>query len=183
MRAVIDTSSLLALVRYYLTFDKKDSLKMFIKRKIDTGEIIVVDKVFDESKYISKGIISRELEFLKNKIAKTTEIFPNTKFFNQLENQLCYGVKKKLLSPTQFESEKQNFLDSADAKEILFCIKDNDSLNIDAPILVTEETRSENDSKLFKKLPEICSILEIQCCNLPTFLKNHLEVRLSEHLV
>lgn len=34
MKVVIDTSSLIALVRYYLPFDKDDTLKIFFKKKL-----------------------------------------------------------------------------------------------------------------------------------------------------
>jgi len=47
MKAVIDTNSLLSLVRYYLPFDKKGVLFQFIKSKIETGDIIIIDKVLD----------------------------------------------------------------------------------------------------------------------------------------
>jgi hypothetical protein len=40
MKVVIDTSSLIALVRYYLPFDKDDTLKIFFKKKVETKEII-----------------------------------------------------------------------------------------------------------------------------------------------
>lgn len=182
MRIVIDTSSLLALVRYYLPFDKDDSLKKFIIGRIDAGEIIILDKVFEESKFIAKGIIIKELNPPKNKIVKTSDILPAPKFFNQLEHQFCYGVQKNRLNSAEFEIEKNKFLDSADAKQILYCIKDKNSLDIDRPILVTEETKTENDSKLFKKLPEICTILEIEHCNLTTLLNDHLKINLSKYL-
>lgn len=182
MRIVIDTSSLLALVRYYLPFDKGDSLKKFILGRIDAGEIIILDKVFEESKFISKGIIIKELNPPKNKVVKTVDILPTAKFFNQLENQFCYGVQKNRLNSAEFETEKNKFLDSADAKQILYCIKDKSSLDIDKPILVTEETKTENDSKLFKKLPEICTMLEIEHCNLTTLFKDHFKINLSKHL-
>lgn len=180
MRVVIDTSSLMALVRYYLPFEKGNSLKDLFQQKIETGEIIVLDKVFEESTYISKGIITKELKFLKNKLVKTSDILPYPKFFNQLENQLCYGVLKNRLNSIEFENERNKFLETADAKQILYCLKDNNSLEFDKPILVTEETKVENDKKLFKKIPEICSILNIESCNLPALLKNHLNIKLSE---
>ena len=182
MRVVIDTSSLLALVRYYLPFDKDDSLKNFINHRIETGGIIIIDKVFEESRFVSKGIILKDLNPPKNKAVKTNEILPTEKFFNQVENQFCYGIQKNRLNSAQFEIEKNKFLDSADAKQILYCIKDKNSLDLDKSILVTEETKSENDNKTFKKLPEICSMLEIEYCNLPTLLKDHFKINLSEYL-
>jgi len=183
MRAVIDSNSLLALVRYYLPFDKDNTLKKFIKEKIDSHELIILDKIYEESKYIAKGLVLKELEFLKDKTThiKTNEILPDNKFFNQLENQFCYGVQKNRLNTIEFETEKNKFLESADAKLILYCIKDNNSLILDKPILVTEETKSENDNKLFKKIPEICTILEIEQCNLPSLFRDHFKINIGKH--
>lgn len=66
MKVAIDTSSLLALVRYYLPFEKDDSLKDFFRGKIDKKEIIILDKVALESKRTAKGIVVEQLEFLDN---------------------------------------------------------------------------------------------------------------------
>ncbi|OFX58809.1 MAG: hypothetical protein A2046_05550 [Bacteroidetes bacterium GWA2_30_7] len=182
MRAVIDTSSLLALVRYYLPFDNNKSLRKYIKKLIDTGEIIILDKVYEESKYTSKGIILTELNFLKDKQFKTNDILPNPKFFNQLENQFCYGSQRNRLDASEFELAKKKYLNSADAKLLLYCMRDKDSLELDLPILVTEETKAENDNKLFKKLPEICSILEIGHCSLPLLFRDYLKISISKYL-
>ena len=184
MRAVIDTTSLVSFVRYYLPFDKADKLKKLLEKKFNSGEVIVLDKVYDESKFVAKGIVTKELKFLAKspKIVKTDLILPEHKFFNRLENELCYGAQKNRLTTTQFEKMKEEFLETADAKLILFCEKDKNSLELDKPILVTEETRSENDNKLFKKLPEICTILNIEHCNLPTLLRDHFQINLSEYL-
>ena len=175
MRAVIDTTSLVSFVRYYLPFDKADKLKKLLEKKFNSGELIVLDKVFEESGRVAKGIVTKELNFLadKKKLVKTDLILPEQKFFNILENQLCYGAQKNKLSSTEFEVKKKEFLETADAKLILFCVKDKHSLELDKPILVTEETKSENDNKLVKKLPAICAILNIEHCNLPTLLKDH----------
>jgi len=54
MRVVIDTSSLLSLVRYYLPFDKNGVLFGLIKSKFASGEIIMLDAVYEESKFIGQ---------------------------------------------------------------------------------------------------------------------------------
>tara|TARA_B100000614_G_scaffold237985_1_gene236558 strand:- start:461 stop:661 length:201 start_codon:yes stop_codon:yes gene_type:complete len=66
MKAVIDTNSLLSLVRYYLPFDKKGVLFQFFKNKVEVGEIIIIDKVLEECKYISKGIVLIKIDYLDN---------------------------------------------------------------------------------------------------------------------
>jgi len=82
MKVVIDTSSLLALVRYYLPFDDNSTLFNLIKSKIANKEIIVIDKVVEESKFVTKGIILEKLEYLKERKIRitTTEILPTKKF-------------------------------------------------------------------------------------------------------
>ena len=63
MKVVIDTNSLLSLVRYYLPFDKKRVLFNFIKAKIEKCEILIIDKVLEQSRFISKKIIAQKLDF------------------------------------------------------------------------------------------------------------------------
>ena len=184
MRAVIDTTSLVSFVRYYLPFDKADKLKKLLEKKFNSGEVIVLDKVYEESRFVAKGIVNKELKFLAKSpmIVKTNILLPQQKFFNRLENELCYGAQRNKLTTTEYQIEQTKFLESADAKLILFCEKDKDGLELDKPILVTEETKSENDNKLFKKLPEICTILNIEHCNLPTLLRDHFQINMGEYL-
>jgi hypothetical protein len=182
MNVIIDTSSLLALVRYYLPFDTNNSLKEFIKEKFVSGELLIIDRVFEEASYISKGIILTELDFLndKKKHIKTTDILPNSTFFNLLENQFCNKDVKKLqdITEVEFEFEKERYLKMADAKMILFAL----SIKKENPILVTEETKNANDNKLFKKLPDNCHTINIECCNLPKLFKDHFGINISDYL-
>ena len=184
MRAVIDTTSLVSFVRYYLPFDKSGKLKALLEQKFNSGELVVLDKVHDESKYVAKGIVNKELKFLEKStmIVKTDLLLPEPKFFKRLENELCYGAQRNKLTDPEYEINQKKFLESADAKLILFCEQDRNALELDKPILVTEETKSDNDNKLFKKLPEICTILKIEHCNLPTLLKDHFKIDISEYL-
>ena len=169
MNVVIDTSSLLSLVRYYLPFDKNSKLYDFFKSKTLSKEILILDKVYDECSYTAKGIVVKTLTYLsdkKNQI-KTTDVLPNQKFFNQLENQFINGSIKNKLSPVEFENRKNQFLESADTKLLLYCL-----YNIEKEmIIVSEETEAVNDNKSFKKLPAICKILELEIITLPKFLE------------
>lgn len=171
MIIVIDTSSLLSLIRYYLPFDKQNILFEFIKTKIETGKIIVLDKVFEECKYTSKGIVVESLDYLKSKKnqVKTTELLPTTKFFNQLENQFINGSVKNRLSNVEFENRKDAFLESADVKLLLYGLSQRNSS--EKLIIVSEETAVSNDNKSFKKLPAICHILNLEIITLPKLLE------------
>lgn len=184
MKVVIDTSSLMALVRYYLPFDNDNSLKDFFKKKVENKEIIVLDKVVIESKRTAKGFIVKNLEFLekrKNQV-KTELLLPDASFLRDLENRLCYVARKNTLNAVEFDNRKQNYLESADAKLLLFCIENKDPLNLEKTLIVTEETKTDNDLKVFKKLPEMCELLSIEHCNLPFLLENYYNLKLSKYL-
>lgn len=183
MKVVIDTNSILSLVRYYLPFDKKGLLFQFIKSKIENGDILIIDKVLEECTYNSKGIVLEKLPYLTDKtFLKTAKVpyktdsllVPNTKqFFHQLNNVFVNNIVKKSqgLSDVEFENRKSAFIESADMKQVIL------SLNLKAKgeqvILVTEETESSNDNKLFKKIPAICKELEIETFTLPELIAKY----------
>lgn len=179
MRVVVDTSSLLSLIRYYFPFDKNRILYNLIESKVKSGEIIILDKVYEECKYTSKGLVLKALNYLNNKKirVKTEELLPTTKFFNQLENQFINGAIKNKLTEVEFENRKSAYLESADAKLLLYCLKNKDLFDSDLSV-VTEETESSNDNKSFKKLPSICKILNINVLTLPDLINSYEEINL-----
>ena len=183
MKVVIDTNSLLSLVRYYLPFDKNGVLFNFFKTKIEKGELIIIDKVFQECTYNSKGIVIATLDYLNDKkFLKSSKVPYKTdsllapspaKFLRQVENQFVNTVvrRQKKLSDTEFENQKNSFLNDADMKQIILClnlIKDGERV-----VLVTEETESSNDNKLFKKIPAICKELQIETMTLPELIAKY----------
>lgn len=183
MKVVIDTNSLLSLVRYYLPFDKRGVLFKFIKKKIEIGEIIIIDKVLQECTYISKGLVLTSLVYLNDKtFLKTAKVPFKTdsllapspaKFLRQVENQFVNTVvrKQRRLSDTEFDNQKNSFLNDADMKQIILCL--NLLKNGDEVVMVTEETESNNDNKLFKKIPAICKELNIETLTLPKLLTKY----------
>jgi hypothetical protein len=172
VKVVIDTSSLISLVRYYLPFDKNNVLFEFIKAKVLSGEIIVMDKVYDECKYTSQGIVIQKLNYLNDKKLhyKTGDLLPFKKFYNMVENQFINGSVKNILTPVEFENRKNVFLDSADVKILLYGLKFKDTL-LDRPLIISEETETSNDNKSFKKLPAICRIVGLEVKTLPGLLE------------
>ena len=86
----------------------------------------------------------------------------NNTFVNQIVK------KSKKITEEEFESEKTRFIENADMKQVIL------SLNLknqgEQVILVTEETESGNDNKLFKKIPAICKVLEIETMTLPELI-------------
>jgi Domain of unknown function (DUF4411) len=177
MKVVIDTSSLLSLVRYYLPFDKQKVLFEIIKSKIAIGEILVIDKIIEECKLISKGIVLESFSFLTDKEFNKTHKLPlNTEFilppapaklYRMVDNNFVVPSQKdRLKTESQYDSLKNDFMNSADMKMILTSLnlkKENLSEEI---YLVTEETEQINDNKLFKKIPAICTQLDIQTINI-----------------
>lgn len=176
MKVVIDTSSLLSLVRYYLPFDKKTVLYEVIKSKIANGEILVIDKIIEECEYTSKGIVLTTLTFLTDKVFNKVHKYPiNTefilppapaKFYRQVDNQFVNGVQKNRLTETQYDSVKNDFMNSADMKLILTSLTLKRDFPTEEVFLVTEETEVSNDNKVFKKIPAICSQLGITTINI-----------------
>jgi hypothetical protein len=183
MKVVIDTNSLLSLVRYYLPFDKKAVLFQFIKSKIANGDIIIIDKVLEECTYNSKGLVLEKLPYLTDKtFLKSAKVPYKTdsllapspaKFLRQLDNQFVNSIVKrqKKLTETEFENQKNAFLNDADIKQIILCL--NLIKNGEQVVLVTEETESSNDNKLFKKIPAICKELEIETMTLPELIAKY----------
>lgn len=178
MKIIIDTCSLLSLVRYYLPFDNNGTLYDYLKSKLECGELIIIDKVLDECKYVSKGIVLTKLpilkdtEFLKliNQPVKTVELLPPEpkRFYHLLNNDFAYQTMKKKLNDAEFEIKKQEALRDADFRQILLAltlIKSGDDV-----VLVTEESEGNNDSKLFKKIPLLCKSLDLNTMTLPEYL-------------
>ena len=180
MKIVIDTNSLLSLVRYYLPFDNENHLIDFFQSKIASGNIVIIDKVYQQCQYQAKGLILEKLDFLTEKDFlkeskqpfKTSDLLiPNPKkFFHLLDNNFVNSIVKKQqkITDAEFEVEKELFLEDADMKLVItslnFIQKGEDVL------LITEETSSSNDNKLFNKIPLICSELKIVTKTLPELI-------------
>lgn len=182
MHYIFDTSSLLALTRYFIPFDNNEKLKLLFKQLINK-DIIIIDKVIEESRFVSNGAILKSLNYLndKNHSTSTSNIIPTKEFITKLEtDDFCYPVQRKKLNSPQFEQHKRIFLNSADSWLILYCIEHNKQLYQN--IIVTEETKTNNDKKLFKKIPSICQSLNIQTCSLTDYFKDHLKIQLSNYL-
>ncbi len=187
MKAVIDSSSLLAMVRYYFPFDEKAELLLYVKDRIEDGSLIVIDKVLDECRYIAGGVVLRALPFLQDRGFLNKAKAPHAtsgliapapaKFLRQVESQFVISDLRRKLSDAEFEVEKARFLEGADIKQIILCL----SLLADGKqvVLVSEETEGANDNKLFKKIPAMCRELNIETSSLPLFFRNIWKIGLS----
>ena len=119
MKVIIDTSSLLSLVRYYLPFDKKTKLFDFIKTEFENGNLILIDAVYQECEYTSNGIVLKSLDyFLEKKFKKDNKlpiktkdlIPPSTKKFYNLLNDNFRTPLSRRLNEAEFEERKKSFL-------------------------------------------------------------------------
>lgn len=183
MKVAIDTNSLLSLVRYYLPFDENDILLRYFNNKIAIGEILIIDQILEECKYVSQGVIVETLKYLtdkdflkKHKIPVNTEFLlaPSpAKFMRQLDNQFVNRVMKNRLNDTEYEVRKTGYIKSADMKLIIYCLNLIQQYPNEEVILVSEETATNNDNKLFKKIPSICRELNIITLTLPQMLRRN----------
>ncbi|WP_289041978.1 DUF4411 family protein [uncultured Zobellia sp.] len=178
MKVIIDTSSLLSLVRYYLPFDQNTKLFDFIKSEIENGNLILIDAVYQECEYTTQGLVLKSLDYLEDKNfkkdfkipLKTKDLLPPStkKFYNLLNDNFRTPLSRRL-NDAEFEERKKEFLETADARMIILAlIKKSEKQEI---AIVTEESETGNDNKAFKKIPAICKMLDIKVMTLPDLLK------------
>ena len=180
MKVIIDTSSLLALARYYLPFDTKSLLFDYIKSKFENGDLIIIDAVYRECQFNSKGLVLKNLNYLNDKDfqkssklpLKTKDLIPPStrKFYNLLDNNFRTPISRRL-NDAEFEERKREFLETADARMIILAL--NKQHNDEDIIIVTEESETANDHKDFKKIPSICKILNLKVMTLPELIENY----------
>lgn len=177
MAIVIDSCSLVSVARYYLPLDKEGIIVPFLKSVLNSGEVILLDAVVQEVRFTAKGIAIKAMPFLDDKkyIKKTEDLIPPApkRFDNLLDNNFCIGALKKELTNEQYISQKKDYLQSGDGKIIVFSqvYKKEQALLFNDFFVLTEESRTTNDGKLFKKLPLICDELDIKTLTLPDYLK------------
>ncbi len=169
MKFVVDTCSLISLVRYYLPFDNDRLLYDYVKNKVDSGELLILDKVVEECKYSAKGIVLDTLKYIEAKASciSTESLYPTKGLYNLLENNFINKVQREKISDPEFEIMKNDFLNSGDGKMIMYFMNNRQG-NV---VIVTEESESPNDNKTFKKLPSICKIIDCEVINLPSWIQ------------
>lgn len=180
MVVVVDTCSLSRLVQYYLPFDKGNQLITLISTLIKNREMIVTEAVFDECKYIKKGIILEKLPFLKEKDFKALQIksdqlIPDKTFTNYVNNNFVNrSMFNKLDAPKQ-AAQKEAYIKGGDYSLLLSAYKsvknlENNIFNEEVYIL-TEESATENDNKFFYKIPKCCGAFGAKHIDLARYLE------------
>ena len=111
--------------------------------------------------------------FVKAVEVNTEFILPPTpaKFYRQVDNQFVNGAQKNRLSETQYDSVKNDFMNSADMKLILTSLNLKKDFPTEDVFLVKKETEVSNDNKVFKKIPAICSQLGVETINVQQLIE------------
>ena len=164
---VVDTNSILDFNKFYV-FDKfnenevHSKLTGFLLSKIKSGEIIIIDKVYDE---IYTNMYTEKLKkAIEPFVFDTLFLFPTVEELienNQKEDILRRYTKEEIENILRKYREKH-----ADLYLIAYCkYLKQEHIGIN-PILITEETFSD-DEKLIEKIPTICRKEKIKFLKVP----------------
>ncbi len=172
MKAIIDTCSLVAFVRYYLPFDKDGKLRDFLERQILERNLVVIDKVAVECERQSHGLVTSALPFIKHAKYKTStsSLIAPARFHSLIDNNFVIGSEKNRLNEAEYQLVREEYLQSADCSMILYAYSNKCTEDV---TIITEETGYNNDGKVFKKIPENCKVINVKTMKLPEFLKDN----------
>lgn len=170
MIGIIDTSSLVAIARYYLPIKDEAKLLRFIESKFRSGELILLNTIHLEASRTQKGIALTLMEFLNDTELRIndSDLTPPApkRFSNQMDNNFCVPLQRKKLNSETYSLHKAQYMMTGDAKMLLYALNYRE---LD-PVIITEETKLSNDGKLFKKLPAICEILDLKHMSISRWL-------------
>lgn len=137
-----------------------------------------------KQKKVSKGIVLEKMPFLddKNILINTTELLPvlPKKFDNMVDNNFCVRALRNELNEEEYIQQKSEFMRSGDAKILIYSwiMKHEQLLLWEDYSVMTEETRTQNDGKLFKKIPLICDYIGTKTINVVDYLsKNGFKIK------
>ena len=176
MAIVIDTCSLVMIAKNYLPLDKDGQLHSFLEGAFASKELMLLDVILEESRRISKGIAVEKMPFLRDKklVSKTEDLLPPApeKFSNMVDNNFCVRLMKQQLTEEQYIGQKEEYLKTGDAKIIIYVLKvlHSDAIHLEEIQVMTEETRQQNDGKLFKKLPLLCEQIGVETITVSEYL-------------
>lgn len=148
----------------------------------------MTEAVFEECKYLKKGIILEKLSFLKEKDFKSLQVrygdlIPDNKFTQIVNNNFIDRVRTQKLSEAELQAQKYNYSKGGDYS-LLLCAYysaknlENNLFNEKAYIL-TEESAVDNDNKCFYKLPKCAEFIGVQHIDLASYLESVTEGKLE----
>jgi hypothetical protein len=128
MIGVIDTSSLVAIARYYLSIKDEIELLQFLESKFRSGKLVMLSTIYDEASKVQQGISLELMKFLKEKEFQVDDsmLLPPApqRFNNQVDNNFCIPpLKKRLIekvSENAYIQQKEKFMQSGDIRMILY---------------------------------------------------------------
>ena len=165
---IIDTSSLLNLVRYYHPFDSDKKLYNKTEEMFVTEYFLLIENVLKEAERVAGGRILKTYSFLRKEAGKIKRIKSDTAISRELHERIDKGWVIKTNKPENQEGYKEvktrEIEERADFQLVFAAINRRATV-------VTEESKSINDNKVFKKIPLICEHEEIPCITLPDLLK------------
>ncbi|MSL96806.1 DUF4411 family protein [Escherichia coli] len=176
MAIVVDTCSLVMIAKNYLPLDKDGQLYSFLEEAFSRKDLMLLDVILDESKRTSKGIAVEKMPFLKDQklVIPTKDLFPSApeRFSNMIDNNFCLRLKKQELTEEEYIEQKEEYLKTGDAKIIIYAlnVRHSDAIHLEEMQVMTEETRQQNDGKLFKKLPLLCEQIGIGTLTVSEYL-------------
>lgn len=170
---LFDTCSLIALVRYYLPFDSDDKLKNFIYKGFESKEFIMLKQIKYECEQVSSGLVFNELPQLKNVKSINFNKIVTDKIHRLIDNNFIISQAQiNRLESGEYEIQKQQFIESADFN-LIHCAMENNCT------IITEETPTNNDNKLFKKISAICETQGIKCASISKLLQTKLDINFA----
>lgn len=184
MKYIIDTNSLLVLVRYYLPLDHNGELRELIIAAFRKGDWVITEQVLNECKQVAGGIVISEFNELADNQFRKLAAIPfnvniskglNAKTVTHWLNQLFVRQEiEKAMEAESVEIEKEMFRDSADFSLIVAAF--NKKAEGAEVCVMTEESRNSNDSKLYLKIPLMCERTKVRCISIADYLNRHFSI-------
>ena len=168
MRYIIDTSSLLSLVRYYEPFDSGNEILIPHIEELFKNKLVLLKAIKEEAERVAQGKVIQKLPFLST-VSTEGNIDVTREQHEKIDNNWSVRQQKNKLNRDEYNEQKNKEIKRGDFQLILFALAKKEKNNI--VTIVTEESARLNDQKLFKKIPMICKFEVIPCITLPTMLK------------
>lgn len=176
MKVIADTLSLLQFVRYYLPFDREGILRSFIVERVSMNDLIVLDSVWKECGYVAQGMVSKLLPELASRLLRSDSIQPPSarKLSNMIDENFAIQQLKRDLLEEEYWAAKQEFMKTADYSILVCALYNQHNSDLFGELhVLTEETRLPNDGKLFRKIPDMMTMINVPIYNISDYLKSY----------
>lgn len=129
---------------------------------------VLLKEVKNEIEVVARGKVLKEMSFLKKitLIPQREYTFQDRKKVDQWAIDKMKNTLEEKEGGEAYRQRKQRYLEEADPALIFYAFESPETRTV-----VSEESRSRNDGKLFDKIPEISDKNGIKCTTLPEFLK------------